>query len=61
MNKNDNFLKLLVKRRELSILKGKNIKNSSSKIAQLDDIINNFNEFKEYEDFSNANDNKEKI
>ena len=47
-NKNIKFIDLIKRRRELSKDNKKNIKNVSSKDPQLIDVIDNFNEGKEY-------------
>lgn len=47
-NKDIKFTDLIKKRRELSKNNKKNIKNVSSKDPQLIDMIDNFNEGKEY-------------
>ena len=47
-NKDIKFIDLIKKRRELSKNNKKNIKNVSSKDPQLIDMIDNFNDGKEY-------------
>ena len=47
-NRDIKFIDLIKKRRELSKDNKKNIKNVSSKDPQLMDMIDNFNEGKEY-------------
>lgn len=47
-NKDIKFIDLIKKRRDLSKNNKKNIKNVSSKDPQLIDMIDNFNEGKEY-------------
>ena len=47
-NKDIKFIDLIKRRRELSKDNKKNIKNVSSKDPQLIDMIDNFNEGKEY-------------
>lgn len=47
-NKDIKFIDLIKKRRELSKNNKKNIKNVSSKDPQLIDMVDNFNEGKEY-------------
>ena len=47
-NKDIKFIDIIKKRRELSKNNKKNIKNVSSKDPQLIDMIDNFNEGKEY-------------